>query len=86
MSRLPGLDPEEPSVATGLTAADRLDIAQALGATLAAMQLPTWAESAEYDDRTAALRHLAAGHAALVVARLRERAHTPHRTNPADVR
>ena len=91
MPRLPGLDLEEPSVTAGLTTADRLSIARALGATLAAMQEPTWNEAAAYDDQARALRPLADGHAAFVLGRLRRalaqsREHAPHVTTAADAR
>lgn len=89
MPRLPGLDLEEPQVAATLIVADRLEIARVLRAMLTVMQEPTWVAAAAYDDQAGALRPLADGHAALVVARLRRalarsREHSPHVTTAAD--
>lgn len=91
MPRLPGLDLEDEAVAASLSAEDRQAIARALGATLAEMQGLVWPVSGEYDAQRDAIRPFAEGHAAQVVARIRERLtlareHTPRLTTPADAR
>lgn len=91
MPRLPGLDLEDEVAAAELTPVDRHAIAQALGATLAAMQEATWPMAGAYDPLADTIQPFAAGHAEWLLARIRRRldrarAHTPRLTTPADTR
>jgi hygromycin-B 7''-O-kinase len=91
MPRLPGLDLEDETVATSLTVRDRHNIARALGTTLARMQELTWPVAGTYDAVEDTIHPFAEGHAAWIVARIREhlaqaREHTPRLTTLADAR
>jgi hygromycin-B 7''-O-kinase len=71
MPRMPGIHPYDDRDRSRLSADDRLQIAIAMGETLAEMQRLTWAHAGSYDAAARTLRPFATPFADWIVARIR---------------